>query len=67
MAEYLWTWSAFDQTKPRHEKLIEQYPNKPAARGMPYTGIKNLREESKKVPMKVEWDFDRPWDARSEY
>ncbi len=43
MAEFLWSWPAFDFMKARHEALIEKYPHTPVATGEPYTGIERLK------------------------
>ena len=41
--------SAFVRMKERHEKQIEQYPNKPQAKGPAFTGISNARPETQSL------------------
>ncbi len=45
MAQFLWSWPAFDHMKARHEEMIVKYPHTSVARGEPYTGIVRLKKE----------------------
>ncbi len=49
MPPYLWAWLAFDHMKERHLKQMEDYPNRPVTRGVPYEGIEELRSEAKRL------------------
>ena len=48
MAQMLWAWGPFDMVKKRHDQMNEKYPFTPTRHGVPFTGIENLRPESKK-------------------
>ncbi len=63
MAQFLWAWSPFDKMRGRHEELMEKFPNRPVTHGTPFSGISNLRPESKEA-QKLFRPFDRLWDGR---
>ncbi|MCK5665621.1 MAG: sulfatase-like hydrolase/transferase, partial [Thiotrichaceae bacterium] len=44
MAEFLWSWPAFDQMRERHEAQIKEFPHTPVATGTPYTGVTRLKK-----------------------
>ena len=48
-----WAASPFERIIERHLAWKTKYPDLPAARGMPYTGIENLRPET--IAMREEW------------
>ena len=47
MAQMLWAWGPFDMVKKRHDAMNEKYPFTPTRHGVPFTGIENLRPESR--------------------
>lgn len=56
-------WSPFDKMRGRHEELMKKFPNRTVNHGIPFSGISNLRPESKKA-QKLFRPFDRLWDGR---
>ncbi|MGI9363625.1 MAG: sulfatase-like hydrolase/transferase [Rhizobiaceae bacterium] len=42
----LWSGASFQDMMKRHLKMIAKYPHKPIGKGVPYSGIENLRPES---------------------
>ena len=44
MAEFLWAWEPFDTMRRRHEALMEEYPNTPTRRGVPFEGMDVLSQ-----------------------
>jgi arylsulfatase len=45
----LHTQGQFTQMRVRHELMKKKYPDKPNARGIPYTGLSNARPETKAI------------------
>ena len=56
MPPYLWAWAAFDHMKTRHEKMLEQYPNRKPTRARPYEGISNLPDAAAKLAASIPLD-----------
>jgi arylsulfatase A-like enzyme len=50
----LHTYSQFDRIRARHELWIKKYPNRPKARGVPFTGLENPRPETRAIQEKLE-------------
>ncbi len=48
-----WAASPFERIVKRHLAWKQRYPDKPAATGLPYSGIENLRPET--LAMREEW------------
>ena len=48
-----WAASPFERIIERHLAWKKKYPDLPAARELPYTGIENLRPET--IAMREEW------------
>jgi arylsulfatase len=68
------TQGQFERIRVRHELMKKKYPDKPNAKGIPYTGLSNARPETKAIaeqvkrnvenmPFDVEdyIEFDIPW------
>lgn len=53
----------FNRMRARHEAWIKVYPNIPTKRGIAYTGISNLRPETKALAEPPEAFKDLPYDA----
>jgi arylsulfatase len=47
------TSSQFNRIRARHELWMQRYPNRPKARGVPFTGIANARPETKALSEKL--------------
>lgn len=45
----IWTSGQWDRMLARHEVWKKEYPNRPKARGIPFTGIENARPETKAI------------------
>ena len=43
----VWTGTSFVRMRAQHQRMKDKYPDRPAARGMPYEDVENLRPESK--------------------
>ena len=43
----VWTGTSFVRMRAQHLRMKDRYPDLPAARGMPYEDVENLRPESK--------------------
>lgn len=54
MTQYIWAWLAFDHMKERHQLQMERLPNRPPTRGVPYTGIADLRPEPAAIARRLE-------------
>ena len=71
----IWQSGQWDRMLKRHLIWMEKYPNRPKARGIPFTGIDNAREATKQLadpPVDVDTlpfdpleyiNFDLPWDG----
>ncbi len=44
----------FERMRMRHEMWIKKYPNRPKARGIPFTGISNARPETRAIAERLE-------------
>jgi len=49
VAQSLWSGASFQDMVKRHMMMIFKYPHAPLAKGVPYGGIENLRQESRKA------------------
>lgn len=49
MAQFLWAWEPFDSMRARHQLQMEEYPNKPTTRGVPFKGIELLPNQEREV------------------
>ena len=45
----LWSGASFQDMLKRHIKTIQKYPHLPLGTGTPYSGIDNLRPETKQL------------------
>ena len=45
----IWQSGQWDRMLKRHEMWKEKYPNRPKARGIPFTGIDNARPETRAI------------------
>jgi arylsulfatase len=50
----IWQSGQWDRMLARHELWKEKYPNRPKARGIPFTGIENARPETKAIGERFE-------------
>jgi hypothetical protein len=59
----IWQSGQWDRMLKRHLMWMEKYPNRPKARGIPFTGIDNARPETKAIASQLEDMRDRvPFD-----
>jgi arylsulfatase len=57
------TQGQFDRMRVRHELMKEKYPDKPNAKGIPYTGLSNARPETRAIAEQVKRSMDNmPFD-----
>ena len=58
------TQRQFNRMRARHELWMKKYPNKPMARGIPFTGLYNTRLETKAIAERMKAMQDRlPFDV----
>jgi arylsulfatase len=57
------TQGQFDRMRIRHELMKKKYPDKPNAKGIPYTGLSNARPETKAIGERMKRYMDNmPFD-----
>ena len=59
------TQGQFHRMRARHELMKRKYPDKPNAKGIPYTGLSNARPETKAIGERVKRNMENmPFDVR---
>lgn len=54
LASLIWQSGQWDRMVKRHEMWKQKYPNRPKARGIPFTGIENARPETLAIKENLE-------------
>ena len=59
------TQGQFSRMRARHELMKRKYPDKPNAKGVPYTGLSNARPETKAIGDTIKRNMENmPFDVK---